>query len=227
MRSVLDPLGARLIGGHTLERRGEGPLTLALAVNGSVGTGRTWAKGPLRGGEVLLLSRPIGTGVIFAAAMAGQAHPDWIDAALHLMQQSQAPLVALLRTHGCRACTDITGFGLLGHLGEMVAASDSTLAVRLSARAIPSLPGAVDLLEQGIASTLAPQNASAMALLDGVVHLIDSPSSGQRNLLIDPQTCGPLLAALPAEQAESALEAMRDAGFADAAIIATVSPAHG
>ena len=225
VRSVLDPLGASLIGGHTLEGRDGAGLALALTVNGTVAPQHFWPKGPLQPGDLLLLSRPIGTGVLFAAAMAGAAEASWLDGALALMQQSQAELVAILRAHGCRACTDITGFGLLGHLGEMVATAGPGIAsagVELDGSAIPALAGSLELLAQGHASSLAPSNASALALLDGPIQLKAPLSAAQLGLLIDPQTCGPLLAALPAEQAPDALAAMRAAGFAQATVIGRV-----
>jgi selenide,water dikinase len=163
--------------------------------------------------------------VLFAAAMAGAARPEWIVAALERMQRSQAPLVELLAAYGCRACTDITGFGLLGHLGEMLGDGGPIrpLAVTLDTAAIGALPGALELLEQGWASTLAPANGRALRLLEGPVHLGASgcPTALQA-LLIDPQTCGPLLAALPAERAGSALAAVHRAGFAEAALIGRV-----
>ena len=231
IQSVLQPLGARLIGGHTLEARdspaAEGNasgLGLVLSVNGTAAAERHWGKGPLRPGDGLLLSRPIGTGVLFAAAMAGAAAPPWLDAALAQMQQSQAELVALLARHGCRACTDITGFGLLGHLGEMLAASPAHVQVRLEPAAIPALPGALELLAQGWASSLAPSNASALALLGQRVELQGQASAAQQALLIDPQTCGPLLAALPVDQLNAAVAALRQAGFGQAAVVGRV---HG
>jgi selenide,water dikinase len=287
VRSVLDPLGARLIGGHTLEGRDGAGLALALTVNGRAAPGRHWPKGPLHPGDDLLLCGPLGSGVLFAAAMAGAARPEWIDAALERMQRSQAPLVELLAAYGCRACTDITGFGLLGHLGEMLgaggpglgsgvlerqgfqdvdagheggteaacawsavagaagagaadagpvctgrsagagAAGDGgamrPLAVTLDTAAIGALPGALELLEQGWASTLAPANGRALALLQGPIHLVTAGRpTALKALLIDPQTCGPLLAALPAERAGSALAAVHRAGFAEAALIGRV-----
>jgi len=303
VRSVLDPLGARLIGGHTLEGRDGAGLALALTVNGRAEPGRHWRKGPLRAGDALLLCGPLGSGVLFAAAMAGAARPGWIDAALKTMQRSQASLVELLSAHGCHACTDVTGFGLLGHLGEMLAASGnatggppsdgpspgevagdgttaaavgvaafestvetvdgngrsgpmvraherrggSSLTMRLEARRIPAFTGALELLDQGWASSLAPANARALALLEGAVHLVGEaaavePSQDQEGLapelppahgmsgsraalealLIDPQTCGPLLAALPADRAGDALAALQRAGFPEAALIGRV-----
>jgi len=255
VRSVLDPMGAQLLGGHTLEARDAMPakgLSVMLTVNGSAPSGRSWPKGPLRSGDALILLRPIGTGVLFAAAMAGAAKPTWLDQALAVMEQNQAPAVAVLAAHGCHACTDITGFGLLGHLGEMLRAGDvdhedrgpdraiglRRPGIRLDAQALVqlALPGALELLEAGHASTLAPANAEALGLLQGPIELIldkpqphslssDSaatPLSAIQLLLIDPQTCGPLLAALPAAEAAGAVSALRQQGFQQAAVIGRV-----
>ena len=256
VQSVLEPLQARLLGGHTMEARDgikpEAGLAVSLSANGLVAPERHWPKGPLAPGDVLILTRGLGSGVLFAAAMAGAARPEWLDDALALMQQSQAPVVEILAAHGCRACTDITGFGLLGHLGEMLAsaAAPEALRVELIAEAIPSLPGAIELLQTGYASSLAPANAAALGLLDAQVVLGTSdthnPAASQSpahpskaashskahqsaanktallGLLIDPQTCGPLLAALPAERGEAAVAALRAAGFGQAAVVARV-----
>ena len=234
VRSVLEPMGGRLIGGHTLEARagrgmapGPGPLTLALTVNGRCSSS-PWPKGPLQGGDVLVLVKPIGTGVLFAASMAAapsrHCKPAWIDQALIAMQQSQAPLVELLRAHGCQACTDITGFGLLGHLGEMLEASAASILVSLDAPVLQGLAmaGSLELLERGYASSLAPSNARALALLEGPIQLLGPSSAALHGLLIDPQTCGPLLAALPANNAPAAIAALHDAGFAQAAVVGSV-----
>ena len=221
VRSVLDPLGVPLIGGHTLEARDGAGLALALTVNGVVPPRCYWPKGPLRSGQVLLLSRPLGSGVLFAAAMAGQAKPAWIDTALEILQQSQAPLVELLAAHGCQACTDVTGFGLLGHLSEMRAEGQR---LELDPEAIPAFPGALALLERGVASTLAPANARALVDLEpgGGVQLRSAASAAQQQLWIDPQTCGPLVAALPAARAAAALSALHSAGYREAALIGRV-----
>ncbi|MEA5400417.1 selenide, water dikinase SelD, partial [Synechococcus sp. BA-124 BA4] len=223
VRSVLDPLAARLVGGHTLEQRttAEG-LSLALSVTGRSEPGRFWAKGDLAAGDRLLLSRPIGSGVLFAAAMAGAAEPEWLDGVLEEMAQSQQPLVDLLAAHGCRACTDVTGFGLLGHLGEMLQAAAEPLRVVLEPQALPAFSGALELLERGFASSLAPANRSAWVELESGRVQAGALKPCLRELLIDPQTCGPLLASLPAAAAEAALAAVRAGGFPRAELIGTV-----
>lgn len=222
IRSALEAQAALLVGGHTLEGRDGAGLAVALSVNGVVAESQQWPKGPLAAGQVLLLTEALGTGVLFAAAQAGAARASWIDTALAQMQRSQADLVPLLRRHGCRACTDITGFGLLGHLGEMLLSTSADLVVQLEPAAIPALPGALELLAQGWASSLAPANARALALLESRVGAAAPIGAALQPLLIDPQTCGPLLAALPSEQGEAAMAALRQAGFTQAALIGQV-----
>ncbi len=207
VQSVLVEQGASLIGGHTLESRSSTPspttlgLQVALSVNGQCST--PWSKGGIQPGDALLLSRPLGAGVLFAAAMAGVAKPMDVEAVLNTMNQSQHHLVAELQNHGAdiHACTDVTGFGLLGHLGEMVQASKS-ISIQLWPDRIPAHPGALDLLEQGLASSLAPANRDAWSWLEGPIRLTQSPSQACLELLVDPQTCGPLLVACTAAAAE-------------------------
>ena len=207
VQSVLMEQGASLIGGHTLESRSPTPspntlgLQVALSVNGQ--TSKPLSKGGIQPGDVLLLSRPLGVGVLFAAAMAGVAKPMDVETALNMMNQSQHHLVAALQNHGAdiHALTDVTGFGLLGHLGEMLQGSEP-ITIQLWSNRIPAHPGAMDLLEQGLASSLAPANRDAWSWLDGPVRLNGTPSQACLELLVDPQTCGPLLVACTAAAAE-------------------------
>jgi selenide,water dikinase len=220
VRSVLDPLGARLIGGHTLEGRDGAGLALALTVNGRADPGLHWPKGPLREGDALLLCGPLGSGVLFAAAMAGAARPGWIDAALETMQRSQAPLVALLAAHGCHACTDITGFGLLGHAAEMAVASNVQLRIDLDR--VPLLPGAAELAAGGHASSLAPANVEAAKGALGSVVAPDVTRHRAYPLIFDPQTAGGLLAGVAPQRAQEAIQRLVEAGFEHTAVIGEV-----
>lgn len=219
IRSALEPQGAQLIGGHTLEARdGAAPPPLSRAVQVILNVSgqprnAPWPKAGLQAGDRLLLSRPLGTGVLFAAAMRSAAKPAALDAALDQMATSQHPLVEALQTldsqqpGSVHAATDITGFGLLGHLGEML--RNRSLRVVLDGLAIPALPQALDLLESGQASTMAPANRRAWAQLDdGSVNLnLSGIRSGSPRhqalleLLVDPQTCGPLLISVPEDSA--------------------------
>ena len=201
IRSVLDEQGAELIGGHTMESRSAPPvpaslgIQITLTVNGN-SPKSPWLKTGLRPGDALLISRPLGTGVLFAGTMTGATKATDLDAALKGMACSQHVLLGQIEPirEGIHACTDITGFGLLGHLGEMLQNSPG-LTVELDGSAIPAYPGALDLFKRGVSSTLAPSNRTAWRWLEGPVQLKQPPSAGLLELLVDPQTCGPLLLA--------------------------------
>jgi selenide,water dikinase len=155
--------------------------------------------------------------VLFAADMRAEARGTWIEAALASMQISLRPCVEIMRDHGVSAGTDVTGFGLAGHLLEMLEASDAAAILDLDA--IPVLAGAAELSQRGIESTLRPGNeASAGQGLAAGNH----PT---RPLLFDPQTTGGLLFGVPADQAEKCVTALHATGSADAAIIGTVQTA--
>ena len=197
--SVLDEQGAELIGGHTMESRKASPvpaslgMQITLTVNGR--SRHTLLKSGLQPDDVLLISRPSALEAV-AGAMSGATKAADLDAALQAMTCSQHTLLEQIEPirKDIHACTDITGFGLLGHLGEMLQ-NTQRLTIQLDGRAIPAYSGALDLFEQGISSTLAPSNRSAWRWLDGQVQLKHPPSNGLLELLVDPQTCGPLLVA--------------------------------
>ena len=210
---TLTAAGAVLVGGHT----GEGAeLAFGLTVNGTATPDRLWRKSGLRPGDRLVLTKPLGTGTLFAADMRGKARGRWIDAALATMLVSNRAAAEALQRHGARACTDVTGFGLVGHLLEMLRAS--AVDAELSVAAVPALDGAVELLGRGIASTLAPQNLAQAAAVEAD-GLADDPRVA---LLYDPQTAGGLLAGVPAEAADACIAELRANGTAEAACIGHV-----
>ena len=148
------------------------------------------------------MSRPLGTGVLFAGAMSGATKAADLDAALKSMVLSQHTLLKQLEPvrGDIHACTDITGFGLLGHLGEMLQ-NRPELTVQLDGSAIPAYHGAMGLFDRGIFSTLAPSNRAAWRWLEGPVQLREHASRALLELLVDPQTCGPLLLACASKAA--------------------------
>ncbi len=191
-RRVLDQAGCALIGGHS----GEGPeAALGFSVNGLVVAAAALRKGGLKAGDRLVLTKPLGTGVIFAAAMRGQARGRWVADALASMRQLSSAAAEALVAAGAHACTDVTGFGLAGHLAEMIRASGA-VQVDLHLDALPALDGAIELFAQGFASSLQPENLRARHLIDGMDVHAHHP---KLPLLFDPQTAGGLLAAVPAD----------------------------
>ncbi len=207
IRLVLDEQSAELIGGHTMESRSASPVPASLGIQITLTVnGRSdqspWLKSGLRPGDALLISRPLGTGVLFAGAMSGASKAADLDAALRTMTCSQHTLLEQIEPirEGIHACTDITGFGLLGHLGEMLHDSPG-LTVELDGPAIPAYTGALDLFDRGVFSSLAPSNRTAWQWLEGPVQLKEQPSEALLELLVDPQTCGPLMLACSSEAA--------------------------
>jgi selenide,water dikinase len=213
--SVLEPSGAVLAGGHSSEGA---ELAFGLSVNGLVDPDRVWRKQGLRPGDVLLLTKPIGTGTLFAAEMRGKAKGRWVDAAIQSMLLSSLPAARCLQSFGATACTDLTGFGLIGHLLEMTRASDVDAV--LDCEALPLLDGALDTVKAGILSSLQPAN---LRLRRGIRDLERASRQPLYPLLFDPQTAGGLLAGVPADRAEACLAALHEAGYAAAAIIGRVS----
>lgn len=216
---ALNAAGTALVGGHTKE----GPeLELGLSLSGVADPAALLHKGGMRPGDRLVLTKPIGTGTLFAAHMRGKAKGRWIDAAIESMLQSSRDASVCLRHHGATACTDVTGFGLLGHLAEMTRASD--VDVRLDLSRVPVLDGAAHTAAEGFLSSLQPQN---VRLRRAVVNHDDVRTVAIYPLIFDPQTAGGLLASVPESSLAACLAELRDEGYFRADVIGTVGPATG
>lgn len=212
--SVLNNADCALVGGHT----GEGQeLALGFAVNGLIDPDALMSKGGMQPGNAIILTKPIGTGTLLAAHAQIKAKGRWIDAALRCMVQSSANAAECFQQHGATACTDVTGFGLLGHLEEMLRPSDC--AVELNLATIPLLEGALETSSQGILSSLHTANS-------GAANRVGQADQWQNHpvypLLFDPQTAGGLLASVPADKVEDCLLALRQCGYAHAAVVGVV-----
>ncbi len=197
--TVFRAAGADLVGGHT-------SLGAELSLGFSV-TGLAAAPVGIDGarpGDALILTKPLGTGVILAAEMLKAAPGDVVAGALAAMDRPLAADAAILAPLA-HAMTDVTGFGLAGHLINLCEASGTAAEIELSA--VPLLPGAEALAAQGHHSSLLPQNIAALA------GRIFAPESPRAELLYDPQTAGGLLAALPADQAATAISALAAQGI--------------
>ena len=221
---VLQAAHAPLIGGHTTEAT---ELAFGLTCNGIAVPAQLWRKGGMKPGQTLILTKALGTGTLFAADMQLKAKGRWIEAAIASMLLSNQSAAACLREYGATACTDVTGFGLLGHLLEMVRASH--VSVELNFDAIPILAGAKETIQQGILSSLHPQNLRAVQPLQSlsqnqIQNLSDLADRPLFPLLFDPQTSGGLLASVPSDRASSCLTALRKLGYLDSNIIGLILP---
>jgi selenide,water dikinase len=218
--AVLNEAGCALVGGHT----GEGSeLALGFAINGLIDErlAGVLTKGGMRPGDALILTKPIGTGTLFAAHKQFKAgfacKGRWIDAALESMQVSNRAALPILVAHGATACTDLTGFGLLGHLVEMT--RPSAVDAELDLNALPLLAGAAECVAAGVLSSLQPANLRLRRALRNQQEALAHPNYP---LIFDPQTAGGLLASVPADTVDACLAALCAAGYPRAARIGRV-----
>ena len=209
---VLQHAQTSLVGGHTTEGA---ELAFGLSCNGIVAS-RLLRKSGMQPGQMLILTKPIGTGTLFAADMRYRAKGRWIDGAVESMLMSNQEATKILQEHRASACTDVTGFGLLGHLVEMIRASG--VAVQLELEAVPILDGAIATSEMGITSSLQSQNLKASAYIS---H--SQAASALYSLLFDPQTAGGLLAAVPPERASACVETLKASGYPRSSVIGQVT----
>lgn len=215
VRAALDALDVTLLGGHTTTGA---ELAVGLTVLGDA-VGELLPLGGLRPGQALVLTKALGTGVLFHADMQGLARGPWIEAAIAAMTRSNADAARVAREHGATAMTDVSGFGLAVHLGEMLRAS--RVAAELDLAALPLLDGAPELLRRGLRSTFHPENAAAAREL---LARVDDPAVA---VLLDPQTSGGLLFGVPTDRAVDAVAALHAAGDTAAAIVGHVVATDG
>ena len=217
VRAALDPLGVALVGGHSTQG---GELSVGLAVSGEP-QGEVLSASRLVVGQQLLLSKPLGSGVMLAADMRGLLPGPRLEALLEGLGRPTAEAARVARACGAFACTDVSGFGLAGHLGELLRAS--RVSARLEAGALPAFAGARALLRRGVRSSYHAQNASArdaIACAPGV-------AGEDLELCFDPQTSGGLLFGVDPARADEALRALHEAGDRGAARIGEVRPERG
>jgi len=201
LRSILDPLGVSLLGGHTTI--GDA-LTVGLSVSGDgPAEAELVRQTGARAGDVLLLTQPLGTGVILAADMRGLARGNWLIAAHDAMQHVNDVAGEITLRRGVHAATDVTGFGFAGHLLTLLSRDD--LLAELDGEAMPLLPGARTLWADGLVSTADPANRMAFEAR------VDAPEA-DLPWLFDPQTAGGLLLAVAPEAVDGILAEFKAAG---------------
>jgi selenide, water dikinase len=207
--------GVALLGGHTVQ---DEEMKFGYAVTGAVDPARLLTNGGARPGDALILTKPLGTGVVGTAIKFERATPDVIEAAVASMRTlNGAAAAALASVDGVHACTDITGFGLIGHASEMAAASQVTLSIR--AADVPVFDGVRELVRKNRSGGMANNH-------EHFEHGVDVASGIDvelQDLLYDPQTSGGLLVALDQMQADLTMQLLEREGVR-AARIGTVGP---
>jgi selenide,water dikinase len=196
--------GAILAGGHTI--RDDEPK-YGLAVVGLVHPERIWPKAGARSGDILFLTKPLGTGIVLQAQRDGVAPPGALDGAVASMLELNRAAADVIRPFEPNAVTDVTGFGLLGHVHEL--ASRSGVRAILDADALPALPGALELAADGVRTGGDGRNREYAGS-----HVESRASAPLEILAYDPQTAGGLLVSMPSERA-----AVLEATFAAAGIL--------
>ena len=192
--------GALILGGHSIDDR---EPKYGLCVVGEVHPDRLVRNSTARPGDALVLTKPLGTGIIATAIKAGRASPGVTDQAVAVMTALNRSASEAMVRHGASACTDVTGYGLVGHLKEMTGASG--VSARIDPDAVPVLPGVQPLAEKGHVPGGTKRN------LEDVANAVDWGDCDEitRTVLADAQTSGGLLIALPAEAAEALMDEIR------------------
>ncbi len=206
-----------LIGGHSIEDR---ELKYGLSVTGFVHPDKILTKRNLKIGDQLVLTKPLGTGIINTAIKAGLVSQDVIEKVTRIMAALNRDAAEVLKNYPVHACTDITGFGLLGHLAEMVC--DSGIGVQLNSSQVPIISETYAFASMGMIPAGAYKNREFREAMIEISPLVDR---GVTDALYDPQTSGGLLICVAKEKANSLMDELRHHKMEDSAVIGEVIPA--
>ena len=206
--------GVVLVGGHTVE---DSELKYGLSVTGFIHPNRILTKRSLQTGDRLVLTKPLGTGIVTTAIKGGLAGPDVTARVTKNMATLNRAAAQVMEAFAVHACTDITGFGFLGHLAEMVV--DSGCGARITAADVPLYPEALEWAAMGLIPAGAYNNRSFRG---SCVDFGTDVSQRVQDLLFDPQTSGGLLMAVAAGEAERLVAALQEQGVESAAIVGEV-----
>jgi selenide,water dikinase len=210
----LTEAGVVLIGGHSIEDK---ELKYGLSVTGFVHPAQVLTKKNLQAGDRLVLTKPLGTGIVNTVIKAGMASADLIDRVTHLMIGLNRDAAEIMARFEVNACTDVTGFGLLGHLAEMVCGSG--MSARVFSMQVPVIPEALEFASMGLIPAGAYKNREFRA---SMIAFAETVALSRQDALVDPQTSGGLLISVSGNQAAELITALKDAGVGDAAEIGEV-----
>jgi selenide,water dikinase len=203
-----------LVGGHSIEDQ---ELKYGLSVTGLIHPDAVLTNTGAQAGDRIILTKPLGTGIINTAQKGGMAAPEAVQRAIEVMAALNRKAAEVMRGFKVHACTDVTGFGLLGHLSEMLGQGE--IGIRISLDDIPVLPKAEEYAGMGLVPGGAHRNREFYA---SKVHGVKNCPPSMLDILYDPQTSGGLLIAVAEEDAGGILSFLQEVGVADACIIAEV-----
>ncbi len=212
---ALREAGVALLGGHTVRDR---EIKFGYAVTGAVDPARIWTNAGAQVGDVLLLTKPIGTGVIGTAIKFGRVTDEVVARAVASMRTLNKAAAEALQAFPVHACTDITGFGLIGHATEMAVASGVSLEI--DAAAVPLIDGALPLVAGNASGGL----NSNRAYFSGKVAVASAEAQALADLFFDPQTSGGLFVAVPADLAAPAIAVLAARGVTGTPVGRVVEP---
>jgi len=208
--------GVVLVGGHSVEDK---ELKYGLSVTGFVHPDRVLTKKNLKAGDRLILTKPLGTGIINTAIKGGLASEEIIEFVTGLMATLNKDAAEIMNDYPVHACTDITGFGLLGHVAEMV--SDSKFGIRIQADSVPVIDETLEYAGMGLVPAGAYKNRE---FRESMVDFAPSVDSLIQDILFDPQTSGGLLICVEKESADDLVKSLKKKGIGNAAVIGEVLP---
>jgi selenide,water dikinase len=206
--------GVVLVGGHSVEDK---ELKYGLSVTGFIHPDRVLTKKNLKAGDRLILTKPLGSGIINTAIKGGLASVEIIENVTRLMATLNRDAAEVMNDYPVHACTDITGFGLLGHIAEMV--SDSELGIEIRADKIPIITEAIEYAGMGLVPAGAYRNRE---FRESMVNFAPSVDLVIQDILFDPQTSGGLLICVEKESADDLVKSLKKNGINDSAVIGEV-----
>jgi selenide,water dikinase len=222
LRGGLDKMreaGTLLVGGHSVE---DNEIKYGLAVTGLIHPDRVLFNRGARPGDSLILTKPLGTGIVSTVLKGGAVDPRLLEKAIVCMTELNKKAAELIVENGdIHACTDITGFGFIGHACEMI--EGSTVGLRINSAAVPVFSGLRELVEEGYIPGGLHRNRDFRI---SQVETADTCPAWLLDVFFDPQTAGGLFFSLPAIQAQRLVEKMHQAGISEAAIVGEVVSDH-
>ena len=203
-----------LIGGHSVEDK---EIKYGLSVTGIIHPARVLTKKNLRTGDRLVLTKPLGTGIVNTAIKASMASAELTDRVSRLMALLNRDAAGIMVEFSISACTDVTGFGLLGHLAEMVCGSAKS--VRIDSAQVPVIAEALEFASMGLIPAGAHKNRE---FREKMIAFAETVPRALQDVLFDPQTSGGLLISVSENQAGALVAALKDRGIGDAARIGEI-----